>query len=323
MGNTNPKSSKNKTETKNSKPSNPESESSKPTASIRTEGSEYVLSVKEHLDKFDELEKTEKTAKPMGSMKDTKLTLNIGGKEEIISADCAVKFMEDPETVINDLQKDKCPEFIKDYWNKDTKTIKFDELLHLSNDFKKDSDFINNLYNFIIVITKHIDATNEKKSHQVLLMNLRGLIKSGIDNIAAFMKTYNIIDDHLIKKSYNLLYLLHAFSFQQANIDQKKMKDVHEMYEQLTKTITENLGIYNKIIESKETYTQQAIPMPENIKQTADRLKKRLDILKKQHTNLQSTAKSLEKSQVSLKDHVDKDILKLEKTLHEKVVSKH
>ena len=117
--------------------------------------------------------------------------------------------------------------------------------------FVANSKFYYDLYGFNIAMIEYVVNSPEFKLADIetqkrLLENLQRFIRQSILYLQAYMTKYQVIDDKLLKSSYNLLYLYNSMNIRRANFG-KNIGDVLALYQRVSQMITENIGIYNKM----------------------------------------------------------------------------
>ena len=138
--------------------------------------------------------------------------------------------------------------------------IDLGKLITLSKNFDRDQTFYQNLYDFIISMANFVatDDTFSTATYDVqfkILAGLKDFITQTITYLTAFMDEHKVMDDSLLKSSYNLLLLLNTFAYRHANTG-RSTDELRKIYQQLTQAIQANINLYKTIRVDDWTLTE-------------------------------------------------------------------
>jgi hypothetical protein len=285
-----------------------------------------VKDIHDHLSKFDKISTSDLTT-PVDD-------LTIG--ENKINSRCFLHYIsDDPDFMKND--QDKCSTAIKQYivgryeinpnfLNGGQGNLDLTTLLALSNNFTEDTDFYKNLYGFNLALANLIATDNEfsrakYRTQLKILENFQEFIKQSLTYLSEYMNKYKVIDENLIKSSYDLLYLLNIIAYRRVNAG-GKIRELLILYDKLTKAIENNINIYKKIIPENfvaTRLTDEDKKLNEDIQKLIEGLKKRLGLLEKQSVKLDENSKILKNSAADIKFLASENIINIATTLDSQI----
>lgn len=225
---------------------------------IPQEVKETVIPTETNRDVSEILNNINKHLERLNRTKDLSFTepnniLKIGINE--ISVRCFLHYIsENPDFMVKD--QTQCSDAIKNLGQKTIQKggrpeLNLEQLLSLSNDFKTDTNFYQNLYGFNIALANEIATSQDFRNTNIatqrkLLENFQKFIRQSLKYLTNYMNEYKVIDGSLIKSSYDLLYLLHIIAFKNVNIG-IDIRGLQNVYKSLVDAITNNIEIYNSI----------------------------------------------------------------------------
>lgn len=213
--------------------------------------------------------------------------------------------------------------------NKYSKSGKLDlnTLLELSknNNFYEDSEFYRNLYNFNIALVDFIANDSRFKNANItiqtnILSNLHEFIKQSLVYLNSFMNRYTIINDRLIKSSYNLLYLLNLITYKHISTG-RNIDELTRIYNDMYETIKTNIRIYDSIKKDNSIKGVSSLKddQAEKIQYLIDELNKRLPILKSQQEKLKTEVAEINKNFNNLEGLASTDVTDIVKELKSQI----
>lgn len=280
--------------------------------SVNPDIKDIIQQIKSHLGKMDEAAK-------IGFDDNSKNTvLQIGNNR--ITTDCMIYYMSGRDNTLMPPAGDDCDGQIKNYLI--NSQINLSELIKISGDFKVDSDFYKNLYNFNISLANYVTENPKfaQASYQSQL-NILGALKEffgeTIIYLGDYMDKHKVIDDNLLTSSYNLLLLLNSFVYKRANIG-RNTDELRETYKKLTDAINKNILLYKRIdpTQFKFEATEENKQLADDISKLTEELKKRLRELEKQYVQLEKNVDIINNQKDKIINIVNsKDILDLSEKL--------
>ena len=192
------------------------------------------------------------------------------------------------------------------------------KLIALSGNFDSDKKLYDNLYEFVISMTNFVANDDRFKlapeqTQLNIIQGVRSFIIEDISYSSAYINRYKIINDPIIKNSYNLLLLLNSFTYKYANAG-KSHTELIDLHNQLEKSIEENIALYNQLpVTPPETGTGVSpSPINNETAQLVKQLKNKLQELKIQKQTLEINVRKINLNKEELKTIVDdKNILEL------------
>ncbi|BCS83005.1 hypothetical protein QLL95_gp1118 [Cotonvirus japonicus] len=242
-----------------------------------------------------------------------------------ISRECLLHYLSgNPEFLKSDAKQ--CSTAIQNFSNT-SGNLDLESLLNLSEnkDFVRDTNFYKNLYGFNVSIADFIANNQEfKKTNfntQVrILANYQEFLKQSIDYLNKYMNEYKVIDENLITKSYNLMYLLNMLTFRRANMG-KNFNELGIVYNKLNQAIMNNIAIYNSIDKNKlgTLSVGKNDVIDKNVQDLINALKQKLESVNKQQTVLKNNVEEINRDANNLKKHVSKDVIGIADSLRNEV----
>ncbi|AKI79018.1 hypothetical protein [Acanthamoeba polyphaga mimivirus] len=289
---------------------------------VNSEGdvSKIITRIKNHLASFNYAASLD-----FNKDKDHDKVLTVG--EYKISRECLLHYLSGNPDFLKS-SAGECSKAIQTFSN-ESGNLDLESLLTLSpnKDFIHDTNFYKNLYGFNVSIADFIANNNEFKKANYntqirILQNYHEFLKQSIEYFNKYMNQYKVIDDNLISRSYNLMYLLNVLTFRRANVG-RNINELLDSYNKLNQAIATNLAIYDSINKSKLEIAPEARSsiIDKGVQDLVNSLKQRTNILKKQGDTLKKNVEDINKDTSNLKRHATGDIIGIADSLRKEVDS--
>lgn len=267
---------------------------------VNTDSKDILSSIRQHLDKFNKVDDL--------SLGKNINVLTIG--ENKITVECLLHKMGNDKDFLPNVGN-QCTNAIKNY--QDNGLLDLNKLIKLSNNFKQDSDFYDNLYGFDIAlvnfITNNADFKKSKPNTKASIINgAQKFIRQSLDYLSEFMSKHQIINDKLISSSYDLLYLMNKLTLQRITVG-PNVSSLGTLYERLVETAKNNISLFHQInvpsISKQVGVEQIVIPEVDTMRKE---LESRIAILEKEHTNLETNVRRINENTSNLENLITPNV---------------
>ncbi|XWV25300.1 hypothetical protein QJ856_gp0470 [Tupanvirus deep ocean] len=225
---------------------------------------------------------------------------NAGNIVARISVECLLNHSSADKSYPRLQNNDECTAAVRNYLNAEGNMIDLKKLIDTSlrdenaTDFVTSTDFYKNLYNFNISMVSYIANDVDFKnltadSQRTVLQGVQDFISQSVQYLSAYMATYRVINDDLLKSSYDLLYLMNTLTFRTASVG-RTIDDLILLYDRLVTAISDNITIYNGIDKDKLKQYKDLEPTDQTARDITNlyaELTSRLDLLSSQKEQLQ------------------------------------
>lgn len=224
------------------------------------------------------------------------------------SAECLLNFFSQKTFFVNTKCED---DKIKNY------TKLFNKKLN-KNNITEDTNYYYKLYGLNIEMVRQIANNTNKFSSltntnkERILSRVQDFIANTLKFLGKLMNNDNVIDNSLLKSSYNLMYLMNHMTRYQISLG-ASIKEISNSYQQIEKLIKENIKLYNQIISDKNLKNLPTIETMGKITEAdtlISRLKNKNDELKKQQDDLKNRKEEIENMSDQLKVKIDSEDIK-------------
>ncbi|XWV26561.1 hypothetical protein QJ857_gp0506 [Tupanvirus soda lake] len=237
-----------------------------------------------------------------------------------ISIGCLLNYLSVDKGYPRLQNNDECTTAIRNYLNEGN-TIDLRKLIDTAlrdtneNDFITSTNFYKNLYNFNISMVSFMANDTEFKnltadSQRNILQGVQDFISQSVQYLSSYMTTYRVINDDLLRSSYDLLYLMNTLTFKTASVG-RTVDDLLILYDRLTTAIGDNIKIYNSIDKDKLKQYKDLEPTDQTAKEITKlyaELTSRLVLLNSQKEQLQKNVAMINTDSNKLEDLATKDV---------------
>ena len=269
---------------------------------------DIINSINEKLDRFYQIEKL--TSVSQKTDRRDKLNLD---KEQYIGKKCLLYFFSDKK-IFSDADCN-CTSGVRMCYDS-SKKIQLKDLIKLSNNFENDTDFYQNLSDFILGVTELITQrgtfvnVDEKVKNDVLL-NFKNFILESLTYSVQYMKQYQVITSELITINNRLLFLYYKLVRKLVDHDNNITK-LQEALEKLNQTINATINEYSKYqsksIDTINSYASDSMQSNTDIQQLITKLNARVELLKKEAIRIKNNSKTLDNKTSVYEGVVEQDI---------------
>lgn len=257
---------------------------------------EILGAIRKHLDKFKTIDNFN-----LGTFNDN---LKIG--ENTISVLCMLHFMGNNKAFLRNAAS-QCSATIKKYQSNGS--LDLGKLIELSQNFKEDNNFYQNLYSFDLAMVNFIfkDPAFKEASPETqatLVNNVQKFIRETLDYLTKYMTENGIINDKLVVSGYDLLYLLNKLTLLRISTT-PDMLSLEKLYQRLKDAVDANITAYKEIKQNEigKPVSVEKIPMPE-VDALKEQLEARIKSLEDQHKSIQSNVKDINNDTKNLENFI-------------------
>jgi hypothetical protein len=196
------------------------------------------------------------------------------------------------------------------------KKIQLKDLIKLSNNFDNDTNFYQNLSDFILGVTdlitqKETFANVDEKVKNNVLLNFKNFIFESLTYSVQYMKQYQVITSALVTINNRLLFLYYKLVRKLVDYDNDiaKLKDASEKLNQtINATINEYSRYQSKSIDIIDSYASDSVQFNADIQQLINKLNARVELLKKETIRIENNSKTLDNKTSTYEGFVGKDV---------------